>query len=336
MKSSLHICNLANVAYSNCKILKEFGSDVRLVTHDIGHVMSQPEWQDLNLDPASFDDEWDFYGSWEKASVEADGYHRPDWYQDTCIHIGRAPYLESEGKKDNSLAKRIRSRIWNTTIRYGRAAARRMIQINPRMLGPIDCGFVKFKRFYGLISQGGMSLVHEQLGEEGGKRVQKLLEANKKYGPDWALTPLDVLAYAPQASWFAVLRSGGRGGVLPTLHPRSTPCFARDRPVVAVEIGTIRDIPFEGTTYGKVVAMMYRESDHVLITNPDNKIAAEKLGFESYSFCPHPVDEDIYKPLPDEELERDESAPVKIFAPARQNWKEKANDKRCIALLPKF
>ena len=331
MKSSLHICNLANVAYSNCKILKEFGSDVRLVTHDIGHVMSQPEWQDLNLDPASFDDEWDFYGSWEKASVEADGYHRPDWYQDTCIHIGRAPYLESEGKKDNSLAKRIRSRIWNTTIRYGRAAARRMIQINHRMLGPIDCGFVKFKRFYGLISQGGMSLVHEQLGEEGGKRVQKLLEANKKYGPDWALTPLDVLAYAPQAFWLQCFDLEEEV-VFAYVTSAIYSMLCADRPVVAVEIGTIRDIPFEGTTYGKVVAMMYRESDHVLITNPDNKIAAEKLGFESYSFCPHPVDEDIYKPLPDEELERDESAPVKIFAPARQNWKEKANDKMYRAL----
>ncbi|MDC0251925.1 glycosyltransferase [bacterium] len=325
MKSSLHICNLANVAYSNCKILKEFGSDVRLVTHDIGHVMSQPEWQDLNLDPASFEDEWDFYGSWEKASVEADGYFRPDWYQDTCLHqVGVVA-------KRRGIKGRLLDYTWNYPIHFGRMGARKMIKNFPKSLPFLDRSFQLYKKAYGVVSQDGISVIKAQAGKEMADRIEAYCKRSREFGEEWAVKPLDLFAYLPQANWLECFKPNEDvifGYVTSAIYPMLT----RDVPLVGVEIGTIRDIPFEGTAYGRVVAMMYRESDHVLITNPDNKIAADKLGFESYSFCPHPVDEDIYKPLPDDELERDESAPVKIFAPARQNWKEKANDKMYRAL----
>jgi glycosyltransferase involved in cell wall biosynthesis len=325
MKSSLHICNLANVAYSNCKILKEFGSDVRLVTHDIGHVMSQPEWQDLNLDPALFDDEWDFYGSWEKAASEAGDYFRPDWYQDTCLHqvSGVAGKRGIEG--------RLLDYTWNYPIHFGRIEARKLIKKYPKTLPAIDRSFQAYKKLYGIVSGDGIRVIRAQAGDQVADRIQTICQRSREIGDEWTVKPLDLFAYLPQANWLECFEPNEDvifGYVTSAVYPMLT----RDVPVVGVEIGTIRDIPFEGTAYGRVVAMMYRESDHVLITNPDNKIAADKLGIESYSFCPHPVDEDIYKPLPDEELERDESAPVKIFAPARQNWKEKANDKMYRAL----
>ena len=48
---TIHCCNIANVAYGYCKILEHFGQDVRLCCHDMTHLMSQPEWDDLELDP---------------------------------------------------------------------------------------------------------------------------------------------------------------------------------------------------------------------------------------------------------------------------------------------
>ena len=53
--------------------------------------MSQPEWQDLELDPAHFPDEWDFYGGIEDASEELAGYGRPEWYADSCLFYPTYP-----------------------------------------------------------------------------------------------------------------------------------------------------------------------------------------------------------------------------------------------------
>ena len=40
---SLHLCNLANVAYGYAKILRAGGREADVRCHDIRHLMSQPE-----------------------------------------------------------------------------------------------------------------------------------------------------------------------------------------------------------------------------------------------------------------------------------------------------
>ena len=58
---TVHTSNIANVAYENCKILEQFGFPVELYCHDMTHIMSQPEWDDLDLDSKDFPDENNFY-----------------------------------------------------------------------------------------------------------------------------------------------------------------------------------------------------------------------------------------------------------------------------------
>lgn len=75
----------------------------------------------------------------------------------------------------------------------------------------------------------------------------------------------------------------------------------------------------------------YRLSDHVVLTNPDNRPRAEAAGIERYTFCPHPVDGSMFRPgeegaLRAELLERHRASHL-LFAPARQNWRLKGNDK---------
>ena len=111
------------------------------------------------------------------------------------------------------------------------------------------------------------------------------------------------------------------------------------KPTVAIELGTMREIPFEDTERGRLLAQSYREADYVLITNPDVRSRADELDLTDYAFCPHPVDENRYRPLTGGAGARcasgfsmKQSDAVVLFAPARQNWAMKGNDKYFRAL----
>ena len=103
------------------------------------------------------------------------------------------------------------------------------------------------------------------------------------------------------------------------------PLLAR-KPYVACEHGTLREIPFEETPQGRCCALSYRLARHVLITNADNRVAAQKLGIARYSFVPHMVNESF---LPDagsrqglyHKLHDDLASPFVVFCPSRQHWR---------------
>ncbi len=307
MSSSVHICNIANVAYSNCKILKEHGAEVKLATHDLKHLMSQPEWQDLDLAPEMFADEWDFYGGWETACRDFGGYERPPWYFDTCIsYVGTAPSKWSRMirslREDPRIGKTFqaiylpvwRSARWANTVRKTAVAA--------------------------VMPKDALT-----------KRVRKMCNLNRSFGKEWKVGPGQLFAHLGNAYWLDQF-TGPEDVLFGYVSSAIYGMLVHENPVVAVEIGTIRDIPFDGTAEGKVVALMYRAADHVLITNPDNKMAADRLGITRYSFCPHPVDEATYRPLEGGGRLGEDGRPLVILAPARQNWKEKGNDKLYRAL----
>src|SRR5258708_14719444 len=94
----------------------------------------------------------------------------------------------------------------------------------------------------------------------------------------------------------------------------------------------MRDLPFDGTAMGKMLALAYRLSDQVIITNPDVITQAERLGLERIQFCPHPVDEAIFRPSETDsalrkELQSKYDADYVLLAAARQNWAVKGNDR---------
>jgi glycosyltransferase involved in cell wall biosynthesis len=100
-----------------------------------------------------------------------------------------------------------------------------------------------------------------------------------------------------------------------------------DRPYVAFEHGTLRDIPFEDSWRGRLLALSYRQAAKVVITNADVLSSARRLGLDNYVFIPHPVDETKYTPgesafraglgLGDEHL---------LLSPSSQTWHIKGND----------
>lgn len=104
------------------------------------------------------------------------------------------------------------------------------------------------------------------------------------------------------------------------------PLITNKRPYFAYEHGTIRSIPFEADTQGRLCAFSYRQADMSFITNCDNIKAVEKLGISKYRFVPHPVNEDLKpdgKALKLRKKLRDRlDADFIVFHPARQHWEE--------------
>lgn len=319
---SLHICNLANVAYGYCKILEQHGAEVALRCHDLRHLMSQPEWDDLELRAEEFPDEWNFYDN------EADfgDYRRPDWYRSVGIRTSgvvdlpgfhETESIEGRPAPGKKTPRRIAQSVWNRLPSALRARLKRPI---------------KAALFAGRAArqEGGFREAYRSYDRIAGDRFERLIAEAAKSGPDFAIDA-EMLASFQQHAWWARQEAEGFDVVFSYVYAPIYSLLAGEKPFVSVEIGTMRDIPFDGTKYGRLLALAYRKSPHVLITNPDVVRQAGELGVESYSFCPHPLDEDIYRPEPGGEFRRslleEGHADYVLFAPARQNWEIKRNDR---------
>ena len=70
----LHIGNIANNAYNNARIQRQYGIEADVLCHDYYHVMATPEWEDggltTNVDPN--------FPNWWESNLK--GFRRPEWY----------------------------------------------------------------------------------------------------------------------------------------------------------------------------------------------------------------------------------------------------------------
>ena len=167
-------------------------------------------------------------------------------------------------------------------------------------------------------------------------RAPELLRLRARFRHEGHDVALRDLAAAFWAVWLQSLRLGDLGmlyrrydvvqayathAILPSL-------VAPERPFVAYEHGTLRELPFEDSWRGRMLSLAYRRAAKVIITNADVISSARRLGLENTAFIPHPVDEKKYTPGRSElgdELRASGAGPV-FFAPARQDWREKRND----------
>ena len=100
--------------------------------------------------------------------------------------------------------------------------------------------------------------------------------------------------------------------------------LAPEIPYIAFSHGTLRDLPFEDSPWGRLLSIGYRNADRVIITNPDCLSSAERLRLDNFEFVPHPID---YKYEAEDQVDRDnESHELSVFCPARHDWSIKGND----------
>ena len=102
------------------------------------------------------------------------------------------------------------------------------------------------------------------------------------------------------------------------------PLAVGKRPYIAYEHGTIRALPFEDNTAGRLCALTYSRADITIITNCDAIVAAEKLKVTDYRFVPHPINEDVPTEARSAGLARELrerlGADFIAFHPSRQHW----------------
>ena len=92
---------------------------------------------------------------------------------------------------------------------------------------------------------------------------------------------------------------------------------------MAYEHGTIRSLPFEDNSQGRLTRAAYEHADAVFITNTDYITAKQRLEFDPMKrvYVPHAFDE---RPLlsfaAKNRPKKRRSGPVRLFMPSRQDW----------------
>ncbi len=91
----------------------------------------------------------------------------------------------------------------------------------------------------------------------------------------------------------------------------------------ALEHGTIRSIPFEPTTHGRLVAKAFLNAKRVFLTNADYASAKPRLEFtpEQRVYFPHPFDEGPALAFRSAHMRARNAECVVFFCPARQDWR---------------
>ncbi len=93
----------------------------------------------------------------------------------------------------------------------------------------------------------------------------------------------------------------------------------------AFEHGTLRSIPFENNSTGKLAALAFNSARHIYVTNSDCMQNAQKLSGNSLTFIPHPYNEDrIQKVNGFQNLRKkvlnDLGVKYILFFPTRHDW----------------
>ena len=305
----LQLQNIANNAYHAAAILNANGHSCDVLSPYYRHVMGCPEWEEVDLElpeVQTFDPDW--------PTSDLGGYRRPRWFVQAAT-IDGASYL---------LARR------RPTTDPELEAAQLWELLPKGMFGFTALPNAAFHQ-QGAIPVDPMTVMDDMI---------RLFDMYNPDRPD-RLT-LDDVPHLLQR--FDVIALGLLKSLMPlydVVHCNGTdgiaPLVLGHRPYVVLEHGTIRSIPFEDTSMGRWTALAYQAADHVIVTNPDNVRALERLGITRYSFVPHPVHaasvEHGEEPLLRAELLEQLGVDHLVLYPARQHWTderdpslEKGND----------
>lgn len=304
MRRTLHINNIANMAYGNAKILRQYGFEATVICRDISHLMSQPEWDDLELDPAHFPDETNFYHN----TADLSAYRRPDWFHSEKPFVGKV--------------NATRSRLLQFAQRLPASTKARIAPLYHNAVG-VRRRLISIWRTH-VVRRGDMRNCALE------PRIEQLCRAAADLGRDWRIDRHALQDYVPQAQWIAE-RAQSVDAIFSYYLSSIPAALYCGKPWVSVDIGTMREMPLGSSAAAQLQWLAYRQSDHVLLTNPDTRALAERRGITSFSFCPHPVDEAVFYSGGDAslraELQNRYRSKYLLLAPARQNWAIKGNDK---------
>ncbi len=304
----LHVGNIANNGYLNARLLREAGLENDVLSLDYYHIMGCPEWEDSDFDGDVGDD---FFPNW--SAVDLRGYRLPPWFARGPLgysiaqlqhqyqhHLGPLPIWW------RLMAPHVGGRPLKVVTKLHRISRRYLHRLSWR-LHHSSYNRVLAQRFSEAFPNRNDRLHPRDIAS-----YSLSLRGWKRLFADYDI----VIGYGMDPIW---------------------PLLADKHPYIAFEHGTIRSTPFKNSPEGRLTALAYRQADGVIITNCDNKRAAERLGLAHYRFIPHPINERWIRGGIGAELRKELlqelNADFLIFHPARHHWEtardpnwEKGND----------
>jgi glycosyltransferase involved in cell wall biosynthesis len=373
----LHIGNIANNAYINAKILNKAGIFSDVLCYNYYHIMGCPEWEDADFDSEIKDQfypdwakvdlcgfkrpEWFTQGPLGLCVRYLTAKHNHDYAKvriySTLLKLCRTLQCSSANPL-NHLKHLIISKNLRLNIKKEITAAINCLFRIRAVLPPL--GYLLFylilflclpaliffyfiytiialpKRFITRILTYSRQNKSDAFSFE--KHTNTLITKFNQVFPNQKhkLTKKDIMSYKHHIillrklfAKYDIIHCYATDGIYPLIA---------DKSYIAYEHGTIRNIPFENTTQGRLCAATYKFANHVCITNADNIQSAKKLGLKDYTFIPHPINEEFLVPdkkndeLRTQLIHRLDSDFI-VFHPSRQHWEnrrhpdwEKGND----------
>jgi glycosyltransferase involved in cell wall biosynthesis len=302
----LHLGNILNNGYLNAKFLRRRGWAADSVTVDYRHVQAQPEWEEvpiINPTLSQFDPDW--------STIDLGGYRRVDWFHDVAqanikelatriasSHSAGVDAVAAPAPRTGALTE-LRRLARNTLHRAGLLPTARAAVRTARVVATQASG------------DATADLLLEQFAQLYGDRADRL-------------TLADLVEIKPAAAIRAPLFALYPLVQAYSLDPIYVMVNDPQQPLICFEHGTMREFPFENSARGRLYALALKRAERVFITNADCNLSAERLGLTNYTFVPHPVDEELYRPADTPLRQRLLSAhhADHIFvAPARHHWK---------------
>jgi glycosyltransferase involved in cell wall biosynthesis len=323
----LHIGNIGNNGYNNSKLLHRVGLDCDVVCHDYYHIMGCPEWEDADYQG---DIRSDFYPTWE--GVDLRGFQRPRWFAQgpllTCLdyHLARR-----EGRVEDAEKLWARLQLERETVgasMRGEVPSPSRLAKLGKLAGKVARKFWKIPYILVQRTALGQRLILAIGASEFVRNTRRLCATFAEVFPDRPdkLQSDELRPFSrTYPRWKRLI--GHYDLVVGYATDGVYPLLAGTTPYVAFEHGTIRNIPFEPTTQGRLCALTYRMADVAFITNCDNNIAAEKLGIPNYKWVPHPINEDDHPTTEPERVKREVRERLNsdfiVFHPSRHHWDAK-------------
>jgi len=100
----LHLGNIANNAFNNARIQRQYGLDAYVIAYENYHIMASPEWEEATFNGDLGDP---FFPDWSK--VDLAGYQRPRWFASGPLRLC-CEMIEAEvgGESDRADAFRLK------------------------------------------------------------------------------------------------------------------------------------------------------------------------------------------------------------------------------------
>ena len=298
--SVLHIGNIANNAYINAKLLKRAGLDCDVICHGYYHMMACPEWEDADFEGVIKDH---FFPDWR--AVRLNGFRRPAWFVQGPTKFSINYLIAKRGERKTwswfwwnilKISRKIVT-LRNSSYPLGRALFHifaRFKNTFPRRILPLLSHIIKSAQTHTKRELRSPKATQESCPQNEyffGRQVNQLLDKWIKAFPDRddKFSHSDVESYGSEitlwrslCSKYDIIQGYSTDPILPLLA---------GIPYFAFEHGTLRDIPFQHTTQGRLTALSYSSAEHIFVTNADCIENAHKLAGDRVSFINHPFDE---------------------------------------------